>query len=142
MGSAGPSGLLVRRADVFVNVFMKRGIRRRTLTPAERRMYRRPHPTPRSRVPVHVMPRKILAAHALLAEVAQGLGRLADKPAPIVWGDKDVAFREPQLPRWEATFPHDRTRIPHGAAHYSREDAPDEIVAAVTDWWPRHTSPG
>jgi len=51
-------------------------------TPAERQMYKRPHPTPHSRVPVQVMPREILAAHQLLAEVEQGLGRLADKPAP------------------------------------------------------------
>jgi len=42
-------GLLVRRADVFVNVFMWGGIRRRKLTPAERQMYKRPHPSPASR---------------------------------------------------------------------------------------------
>lgn len=61
MGSRWLGGLLVRRADVFVNSFMKRGIARRQLIPAEWQMYRRPHPTPRSRVPVHVMPREILA---------------------------------------------------------------------------------
>jgi haloalkane dehalogenase len=140
MGSQWLGGPLVRRADAFVNVFMKRGIRRRQLTAAEWQMYRQPHPTWKSRVPVHVMPREILAAHDLLAGVEQGLGRLANKPALIVWGDRDVAFRQPQLRRWEATFPHHQTRILHGAAHYIQEDAPDEIVAAITDWWPGHTS--
>jgi haloalkane dehalogenase len=136
LGSAVPGGLLVRRADIFTNVFMQAGSRRRGLTPAERAMYKRPHPTPESRLPVHVMPREILGAHRLLADVERGLDRLADKPALIVWGDKDPAFREPIRLRWERTFPNHRTEILHGASHYIQEDAPDEIVAAVRAWWP------
>jgi pimeloyl-ACP methyl ester carboxylesterase len=42
LGSSVLGGLLVRRADVFVNVFMRGGIRRRKLTPAERQIYKRP----------------------------------------------------------------------------------------------------
>src|SRR5918994_945693 len=75
LGSSVLGGLLVPRADAFVNVFMRGGIRRKKLTAAERQMYKRPHPTPASRVPVHVMPREILAAHQLLSEVEQGLAR-------------------------------------------------------------------
>jgi hypothetical protein len=37
--------LLVKRADIFVNLFMRGGIRRKKLSPAERAMYKRPHPT-------------------------------------------------------------------------------------------------
>jgi len=136
LGSRILGGFLVRRADIFVNVFMKGGIRRKKLTPAERAMYKRPHPTPASRVPVHVMPREILAAQELLAEVEQGLKRVADKPALIVWGDKDPGFKEPHRRRWERTFPNHRTEILRGASHYIQEDAPDEIVAAVKAWWP------
>jgi haloalkane dehalogenase len=99
-------------------------------------MYRRPHPTPESREPVHVMPRQILAAEELLREVEQGLNRVADKPALIVWGDKDLGFRPRHRLRWERTFPHHRTVILHGAAHYIQEDAPEEIIAAIKDWWP------
>jgi haloalkane dehalogenase len=136
LGSAGFGGVLVKRADIFTNVFMRGGIRRKKLTVDERFMYRRPHPTPESREPVHVMPREILAARDLLTEVEQGLERVADKPALIVWGDKDQAFREPQRLRWERTFPNHRTVILRGASHYIQEDAPDEIVAAIKEWWP------
>jgi haloalkane dehalogenase len=136
LGSTGPGGLLVKQADVFTNVFMRGGIRRRRLTLDERFMYKRPHPTPESRLPVHVMPREILAARDLLTEVEDGLGRVADKPALIVWGDKDQAFRERQRLRWERTFPDHRTEILHGASHYIQEDAPDEIVTAIKEWWP------
>jgi haloalkane dehalogenase len=136
LGSAGPGGLLVKRADIFTNVFMRGGIKRKKLSLDERFMYQRPHPTPESRVPVHVMPREILAARDLLTEVEDGLGQVADKPALIVWGDKDQAFRRPQRLRWERTFPNHRTEILHGASHYIQEDAPDEIVAAIKEWWP------
>jgi hypothetical protein len=51
LGSAGVGGVLVKRADVFVNAFMRGGIKRKRLTAAEREMYKRPHPTLESRVP-------------------------------------------------------------------------------------------
>jgi haloalkane dehalogenase len=82
------------------------------------------------------MPREILAAQDLLADVEQGLPRVADRPALIVWGPKDPGFKERHRQRWEHTFPNHRTVILPGAAHYIQEDAPDEIVAAVKDWWP------
>jgi haloalkane dehalogenase len=58
LGSIQLGGLLVKQADVFVNLFMKGGIRRKRLSIDEQFMYRRPHPTPESREPVHVMPGK------------------------------------------------------------------------------------
>jgi len=117
-------------------VFVPGGIKRKKLSAAEKQMYRRPHPTPASRVPVHVMPKEILAAHQLLAEVEQGLPRVGHLPALIVWGDRDQAFKEPQRRRWEATFPNRLTVILQGASHYIQEDAPEEIVAAIKAWWP------
>ena len=136
LGSAGLGEALVKRADIFTNVFMRGGIKRKKLTVDEQFMYKRPHPTTESRVPVHVMPREILAARDLLTEVEQGLERVAGKPALIVWGDKDPAFREPQRLRWERTFPDHRTVVLRGASHYIQEDAPDEIVTAIKEWWP------
>jgi haloalkane dehalogenase len=99
-------------------------------------MYKRPHPTPDSRLPVHVLPREILAAQELLAEVEQGLARVADKPALIVWGEKDPGFKEPPPAAVGAHLLNHRTHILRGASHYIQEDAPDEIVTAIKDWWP------
>jgi haloalkane dehalogenase len=136
IGSGVPGGFLVKQLDVFTKVFVPGGIKRKKLSKAEKDMYQRPHPTARSRIPVHVMPREILAAHELLTEVEHGLPRLAHLPALIVWGDQDRAFKEPQRLRWERTFTNHKTVILKGASHYIQEDAPDEIVAAVKDWWP------
>ena len=58
------------------------------------------------------------------------------KPKKLTKGDRDQAFREPQRLRWERTSPNHRTVILTGASHHIEEDAPDEIVAAIRDWWP------
>jgi haloalkane dehalogenase len=141
MGSDRIGGPLVKRADFFVNVAMRAAMRRRQLTPVEREMYKRPHPTPESRVPLHVLPQEWAAAHDWLAEIEQGLKLLADKPMVLVWGDRDPAFRQHQMRRWERAFPNHRTHILHGAGHYIQEDAPDEIVAVIKEWAPPPSSP-
>jgi pimeloyl-ACP methyl ester carboxylesterase len=40
------------------------------------------------------------------------------------------------------TFPNHRTHILPGASHYIQEDAPEEIVTAIKDWWPGQASGG
>ncbi|NUR28470.1 MAG: alpha/beta fold hydrolase, partial [Catenulispora sp.] len=138
LGSRVIGGYLVERVDVFTSVLLPSGIRRKELSADERFMYRRPHPTSESRIPLHVMPRELVAAGEFLAEVEQGLTQIADRPALLVWGDRDQVFRTPQRLRWEQTFPRHRTQILRGAAHFIQEDAPNEIVAAIRDWWPGH----
>ena len=136
LGSELVGGFLVKNLDLFHTVFLKGGMRRKKLTPGEMRMYRMPHPTPESRHPVHVMPREILSAQPLLQEIERGISRVADRPALIVWGNRDPAFRKPELLRWQRTFPNHRTVILEGAGHYIQDDAPEEIITAIKEWWP------
>jgi pimeloyl-ACP methyl ester carboxylesterase len=39
-------------------------------------------------------------------------------------------------PGYRYTFPNHRTVILQGASHYIQEDAPEEILAAISKWWP------
>jgi haloalkane dehalogenase len=98
--------------------------------------YRGPFPTPESRRPIHVFPREILASRPFLAEIAQDLSKVSDRPALLVWPTKDVAFKEPERRRWEQIFPDHRTVILEGAGHYIQEDSPEEIVSAIRAWNP------
>jgi haloalkane dehalogenase len=98
--------------------------------------YRGPFPTPESRRPTHVFPREILASSTFLAEVADRLPALSERPALIVWPTKDVAFRTPERERWEALFSNHRTVMLECAGHQVQEDAGEEIVNAIRDWRP------
>jgi haloalkane dehalogenase len=127
-------GYLILHRNVFVERIIPGGVKRKKLSNEVMNAYRGPFAAVESRRPVHVFPREILASRPFLAEVERGLPALSDRPALIVWGDKDVAFREPELQRWEQVFPNHRTVRLEGAAHYIQEEAADEIAAAIGDW--------
>jgi len=131
----GPVGrYLIGQHNLFVERIIPAGVRRVKLPAAVMDAYRGPFPTPESRRPVYVFPKEILASRPFLTEIEAGLPKLADRPALIVWGTKDVAFRAAERRRWEDVFPGHRTVLLDGAGHYIQEDAPDEIVTAIRDW--------
>jgi haloalkane dehalogenase len=132
----GPLGkVLIRRYNAFVNVFVPAGIKRRPVDSTLLDAYRKPLPTPERRMPSYVFPRSILQSRAFLAECEAALRALREKPALIVWGDADIAFRAKERLRFEAELPNHRTVVLRGAGHYIWEDAPDEIASALLDWW-------
>lgn len=138
----GPLGaLLIGRFNLFVNLLLPAGCKRGKLPAEVMAHYRRPFPTPASRRPTRVLPREIINSSAFLAQVEAGLARLAHLPTLIVWGDRDFAFRSQERRRFESAFPHHTTRLLRGAGHLVQEDAPDEIVQAIEDWWPENEGP-
>ena len=131
----GPIGrFFILRYNAFVNLLIPAGVKRRTLSAEVMNAYRAPFPTPESRLPTAIFPREILASRDYLAEVEIGLARLRDRPALILWGTKDIAFRPTERTRLERAFPLHQTVILEGAGHYIQEDAPDDIVRAIGEW--------
>ena len=103
---------------------------KRKLTPAAHAQYLAPLADP-DRTASMVFPKRIVAATPWLGTLWGGIGRLRDKPVQIVWGMKDIAFREQELRRWEQAFPQARTLRLAGVGHYVQEEAPTELGAAV-----------
>ena len=133
-----PTGpFLVRAANVFTNIAVAHSRGHSRLTRDERAMYRGPHPTPASRIPVQVFPREILAARPLLEDLQRRLPEIADRPALILWPTADPAFREGVRRQWERLLTNSETVLLEGAGHYFPDDVPDEAVEAITDWWSR-----
>ncbi|MDX1620155.1 MAG: alpha/beta fold hydrolase [Nitriliruptorales bacterium] len=131
----GPVGdQLVRRLGLFSKAMSR--MMQPQLTDAERAMYRGPHPTPRSREPVQVFLRELVDARPLLEAVEQGLEGVADRPALIVWGERDPRFGADERRRFEQTFPDHETVVLDRAGHYLWEDAPGEIANAIRQWSP------
>jgi haloalkane dehalogenase len=131
----GPlSPLLVDRLNLFLNLALPGGVRRRRLSEAEKAAYHGPFP-PGSRRPMGIFPREIVRSRRYLREVEAGLQRLARLPVLIVWADQDPAFRESERERFERLFPRHRTVMLWGAGHQIDEDAPDEIADAIGSWW-------
>ncbi len=96
--------------------------------------YRAVQPTPEMRVALPIAPREILASADWLENLeTQVNANLASKPALLVWGMKDMAFRPKFLSRMKDVFA-DRVVVElPDAKHYIQEDAPDEIITAIVD---------
>jgi haloalkane dehalogenase len=131
MGSPPMQWAILRR-----NFFVERLIPAGTATSpgtAVMEHYRRVQPTPEARAGVARMPKEILAAGPLLERLASEVpDRLGAKPALLVWGMKDFAFRPgPNVPRMRAAFSdHEFVALPD-ARHYIQEDAPEQITEAI-----------
>jgi haloalkane dehalogenase len=133
MGSPPMQWAILRR-----NFFVERLIPMGTaaaLSPAVMAHYRGVQPTPEARAGVARFPKEILAARPLLDRLARDVpAKLGSKPALLVWGMKDFAFRPgPNVPRMRAAFPdHVLVELPD-AKHFIQEDAPGRITEAIID---------
>lgn len=134
-GSVG--SFLIRHANLFVNAMVPMGHKRRRLDRTEMRHYRAPLATPARRELSAVLPREIVDATDPLTELAEGLGVLRSLPVLIVWGDSDMAFRDPELQRWRREVPEATVHIVEGAGHFVQSDAPREVATAITSWLER-----
>jgi haloalkane dehalogenase len=129
------------RNNLFVELLLPKGTTR-GLTDAELAPYRAPFPTPDDRVGIARFPQLIPQTKnlfheswATMAEIEDGLVRLREKQALIVWALRDPAFKKPQLERWKRVFLHvDGPHLLENAGHYLQEDAPDGILEHVERW--------
>ncbi len=138
----GPIGWFgIRYFNAFVNLLIPFGTARKRPDRNVMEHYRLPfRGSPQSRLPTYVFPRAILGSREYLEQVATSLPAITDRPALIVWGDRDPAFQVKERERFERLFSNHRTVILEGAAHYIQEDAPEEIVEAIRAWMPSTTT--
>ena len=73
--------------------------------------------------------RGAIAASGYLAGLEAAMPKIADRPALIVWEQKDFAFRQAARQRFEKLFPNHRTVLLPDASHFLQEDAGEQIAA-------------
>jgi haloalkane dehalogenase len=124
----GPPGrLLTRWFNLAPRAFFTRGFAQPV--PAEvKGLYMEPWRDPARRAPAAIAPRQLVGAAPYLAEVEAGLPKIADRPALIVLGRKDFAFRDAARHRFEEAFPRHRTIMLADASHFVQEDAGEQIA--------------
>ena len=133
MGSP-PMQWAITQRNFFVDRLIPAGTATR-LDDAVMEHYRGAQPTPQDRAGVARMPKEILAARPLLERLAHDVpAKLGSKPALLVWGMKDLAFRPgPNLPRMRSAFRDHVVVELSNAGHFIQEDAPGQITEAIID---------
>jgi len=131
--TGGPIGrFLIRRFNFFARVLMRQAYGDKTrLTEHIHRHYLEPLEAPGERKGCWVFPGEILGSTAWLSDLWARRSLLTDKPKLVVWGMKDIAFREQELNTWIDTFPDVKVIRLDGVGHYVQEEAVGELGRAV-----------
>lgn len=101
-------------------------------------MYLAPFSQRAKRQPTHIFPKQLRAAEAFLSDIHQRLSLLSNKPALILWGEKDFAFQESERTRFENLFPNHDTVLLADTGHFIQEDQPEKIITAINSWFKKN----
>ncbi len=78
-----------------------------------------------------VFPKQIIGASDWLAELWSQRDLLQDKVKAIVWGMKDIAFREKELRYWIKHFPDAEEVRLLGAGHFVADEEPEALIDVI-----------
>ncbi len=125
---------LIRRYNFFASTILKATFGdRQKLTPEIHQHYLKPFSNPQERTGTHVFPRQIIGSSEWLQSLWEQRDALSGKVKLIVWGMKDIAFREKELNRWCKAFPAAKVvRFP-SAGHFLAEELPRQLTAELKD---------
>lgn len=125
---------LIRRFHFFARMMRQACGDKSTWTPAIRIHYLSPQPTPADRKGVWVFPREILGSSEWLDGLWATREALAGKPALLVWGMRDPAFRRQELERWETLFPDATTVEVPDVGHFVQEEMGESLVPLIAEF--------
>lgn len=131
----GPAGRFAAWSfNGVVRWFFTAGVKNK-LTRSEWNMYLAPFRHRETRRPTAIFPRQLVSAGPFLSRIEVALPDIADKPALILWGDKDFAFKTAERAQFRAAFPNHRDVTLRNAGHFIQEDAPGPICEAIEAWY-------
>ena len=105
---------------------------RSKLTRAVHRHYLRPFPDVHSRYAPAVLARELTGSSAWFEGLWNRRAVLADKPALLVWGEKDRAFGKQDLRQWQEALPKAETVLYPEAGHFLQEEMPDSATRVAS----------
>jgi haloalkane dehalogenase len=138
----------IRGANAFLRSALKTALERpEKMTPAVRAGYLAPYDSWANRVAVNRFVKDIPrtprhVSYQTLLDIERGLPALAGRPWLLVWGMRDWCFHEWYLNRFLEFFPHAEVRRLPEAGHLVMEDAPEEVIGAVSDFLGKHPVAG
>ena len=123
---------LMKRHNIFVNKVMPKAVGdRNVLTPEIMAHYRDAQSSPDARSASAALPGCIVGASEWLGSIWRGRAAFAARPALIIWGIRDIAFRRKELDRWTAELSDFELHEFEDCGHFLAEEAPERLVATL-----------
>ena len=130
--SSWPMQFLIRRFNFFVTKVIPKAVGNPTiLTKEVMAHYINAQPDPESRAACAAFPGYIIGATDWLREIWNDRAAFTGKPALLIWGLKDIAFRRKELQTWQAEFNNHTVQELPDCGHFLAEEAPDIVVEKI-----------
>jgi haloalkane dehalogenase len=132
----GPFGrFLITRFNFFAKRVMKMGISDKSkLTKSIHQHYLIPLKHPEDRKASWVFPKEVIGSSRWLDSLWRQKDRIKNKPTLLIWGMKDIAFREKELKTWESLFTNFKTVRLDSVGHYVQEEQREKLCPIVLDF--------
>lgn len=112
--------------NFFTHIIMRQSFGDKSLLTKEiHNHYLTPTKSKENRIGTYVFPRRIIKSRKYLKKINDNLSLLSEKPILILWGMKDIAFREKELNRWRSIFPYAEVHKFEKVGHYVQEEDQD-----------------
>ena len=129
---------LIKRFNAFVNKVMPMAVGDKSiLTPEVMLHYRNALPTWAARAACAALPGHIIGATDWIRSVWDDREAFTGKPALLVWGAKDIAFRKKELRRWQSELADAETHEFDDCGHFLAEEAPERILPLFREFLSR-----
>ncbi|MCL4235119.1 MAG: alpha/beta fold hydrolase [Deltaproteobacteria bacterium] len=103
------------------------------LTPATYRHYTSVAASPRERIAQFALVRELVDSSGWYDDLWRRVEAIQHKPALLLWGMKDIAFRPRDLARWRSALTNSRIAQFANAGHFVQEEAPESAIAVMRE---------
>ena len=121
---------LIKRYNFFVKVLMKKMFRAEISAPVHQH-YIEPLKEPMDRKGCWIFPKQIIGSSSWLANLWSKRGAIVNKPSIIIWGKKDIAFRDIELKKWKSFFTDVEVHEYDEVGHFVQEELGVELCPLV-----------
>lgn len=79
----------------------------------------------------YVFPGQIIGSSEWLEKLWQQKDKISSIPTTIIWGEKDIAFKQKELDKWLATMKNNTLIKLSNVGHYPQEESPETLIAEL-----------
>jgi len=117
---------LIKRYNFFVKVLMKKMFRAE-IAPSVHQQYIEPLKKPMDRKGCWIFPKQIIDSSQWLANLWSKRDAITNKPSIIIWGKKDIAFRDIELKKWKSLLTDVEVHEFENVGHFVQEELGDQL---------------
>jgi haloalkane dehalogenase len=129
----GPIGrFLIKNFNIFVHGVMKQATaNKKVLTKEVMKHYSKPLAKSKDRKACWTFPKQIIESTAWLEGIWSKRDNIASHPILILWGGKDIAFRQQELEKWKSALNSYQLEFMPDTGHYVYEEQHAHLIPII-----------